>query len=120
MNLTKFGRLINHVYIFLLYVPNVGVGTDASKLYDKCPDPSSGGMPNTYGNANKHEIISLIQLSVSLSMPPKSGMAIDSNEHGKNQAETSSHMASCKIQSTNPGSLTRFEHVAEIQFFKIS
>ena len=114
MNLTKFGRLISHVYIFLLYIPNVGIGSDASKLYDKCPDPSSESMQNTYENVDKHEIISLIQLSVSPSMPPKSGMAIDSNEHGKNQAETNSQKPSCKIPFTNPDILNRFEHNTDI------
>ena len=71
MNLTNFERLINYVCIFLLYIPNVGVGSDASKFYDKCPDLSSEGMQNTYENVDKHEIISLIQLSVSPSKPPK-------------------------------------------------
>ena len=73
MNLTNFERLINYVCIFLLYIPNVEVGSDASKLYDKRFDPSSKGI-NTHENANEHEIISLIQLSESLSMPPNPGM----------------------------------------------
>ena len=64
MNLTNFERLINYVCIFLLYIPNVEVGSDASKLYDKRFDPSSKGI-NTHENANEHEIISLIQLSES-------------------------------------------------------
>ena len=89
MNLTNFERLINYVCIFLLYIPNVEVGSDASKLYDKCLDPSSEGI-NTHEKANEHEIISLIQLSESLSMPPNPGMGEDSNEHSKNQGDTSS------------------------------
>ena len=93
MNLTNFERLTNCVCIFLFYIPNVGVGSDASKLYDKCFDPSSEGI-NTHENANEHEIISLIQLSESLSMPPNPGMGTNSNEHSKNPAETSSHKPS--------------------------
>ena len=108
MNLTKFGRLINHVYILLLYVPNVGVGTDASKLYDKCLDPSSEGI-NTHENANEHEIISLIQLSESTSMPPNPGKSANSNEHSKNETEASSQKPSCKMPFIKPGILTKKE-----------
>ena len=103
MNLTNFERLINYVCIFLLYIPNVEVGSDASKLYDKCFDPSSEGI-NTHENANEHEIISLIQLSESTSMPPNPGKSANSNEHSKNETEASSQKPSCKMPFIKPGS----------------
>ena len=49
-------------------------------------------------------------------MPPNPGMGTNSNEHGKNQAETSSPKPSCKIRFTDPGSLTKNEHNTNITF----
>ena len=75
-------------------------------------------MQNTYEHFDKQEIISLFQLSISPSLPPKSGMATDSNEHGKNQAETNSQKPSCKIPFTNPDILNRFEHNTNIPLLR--
>ena len=109
MNLANIERLTNYVCIFLLYVPNVEVGTDASKPYGKCLDPFSEGT-NTYENANEHEIIiSLIQLSESTSMPPNPGKSANSNEHSKNETEASSQKPSCKMPFIKPGILTKKE-----------
>ena len=108
MNLTNFERLINYVCIFLLYIPNVEVGSDASKLYDKRFDPSSEGI-STHENANEHEIISLIQLSESLSMPPNPGKGANSIEHSKNETEASSQKPSCKMRFIKLGILTKKE-----------
>ena len=106
MNLANFERLTNYFCIFLLYVPNVEVGTDASKLYGKCFDPFSEGI-NTYENANEHEIISLIQLSESTSMPPNPVKSVNSNEHNKNETAAGSQKPSCKMPFIKPGTLTK-------------
>ena len=106
MNLANFERLTNYSCIFLLYVPNVEVGTDASKLYGKCFDPFSEGT-NTYENANEHEIISLIQLSESTSMPPNPVKSVNSNEHNKNETAAGSQKPSCKMPFIKPGTLTK-------------
>ena len=100
-----------------MYIPNVGGGSDASKLYDKCLDPSSEGI-NTYENANEHEIISLIQLSESLSMPPNPGKGANSNEHRKNETEASSQKPFCKIPFINPGLLAKKEHNTRVSSHK--
>ena len=109
MNLANFERLTNYFCIFLLYVPNVEVGTDASKHYGKCFDPFSEGM-NTYGNANEHEIISsLIQLSESTSLPPDPGKSANSNANEQSKSETgvNSQEPSCKKPFTKPGILMK-------------
>ena len=103
MILTKLKHLINHVYTFLWYVPNVGAGLDASKFCDKYPDPSSEGMQNTYEHFDKQEIIPPIQLNASLSGPPQSGSATDSSGHSKNpRLEPTAKKHSCKIMITKP------------------
>ena len=119
MILTKLKHLINHVYTFLWYVPNVGAGFDASKFCDKYPDPSSEGMQNTYELFDKQEIISLIQLSVSPSLHVKSEMATESNEHGKNQAETNSQKPSCKIPFANPEILNSLNMIQTFHFQEV-
>ena len=104
-----------------MYVPNVEVGTDASKLYGKCFDPFSEGM-NTYGNANEHEIISsLIQLSESTSLPPDPGKSTNSNanEQSKNETGVDSQETACKKPFTEPGMLTKMKFTSTNSVFNI-
>ena len=106
-NLANFERLTNYSCIFVLYVPSVEVGIDASKLYGKCFDPFR---MNTYGNANEHEIISsLIQLSESTSLPPDHGKSTNSNanEQGKSETGVNSQEPACKKPFTEPDTLTK-------------
>ena len=115
MILTKLKHLINHVYTFLWYVPNVGAGLDASKFCDKYPDPSSEGMQNTYEHFDKQEIVPLIQLYASLSGPPKSGSATDSNGHSKNpRLEPTAKKHFCKIPIAKPEIVINTEHYKDI------
>ena len=90
-----------------MYVPNVEVGIDASKLYGKCFDPFR---MNTYGNANEHEIIlSLIQLSESTSLPPDPGKSANTNanQQSKSETEVTSQEPACKKPFTEPDTLTK-------------
>ena len=110
MILTELKHLINHVYIFLWYVPDVGAGFDAAKLCDKYPDPSSEGK-TTYEHFDKQEIVPLIQLNRSPRGLQKSGSATDSNKHSKNpRLEPSAKEHSCKILIAEPDIVNDLEY----------
>ena len=110
MILTELKHLINHVYIFLWYVPDVQAGFDAAKLCDKYPDPSSEGK-TTYEHFDKQEIVPLIQLNRSRRGLQKSGSATDSNKHSKNpRLEPSAKEHSCKILIAEPDIVNDLEY----------
>ena len=114
MILTELKHLINHVYIFLWYVPDVQAGFDAAKLCDKYPDPSSEGK-TTYEHFDKQEIVPLIKLNRSPRGLQKSGSATDSNKHRKNpRLEPSAKEHSCKIPIAKPEIVNNSEYSKDI------
>ena len=67
---------------------------------------------NIYGNANVHEnILSLIQLSESTSLPPDHGKSTNSNANEQSKSETgvTSQEPACKKPFTKPDTLTKNE-----------
>ena len=119
-NLANSEHPTNYFCIFVLYVLDVEVEIDASKLYGNCPDPSC---MDTYENGNEHEIIlSPIQLGGSTSLPPKDpvkGTNSNASEESKDETGEDSQESSCKKPYTDPGMLAKKEFTNTSPIFNI-